>query len=125
MAKDKTKRKDKKKTIPVANLRTYADGQPLDKITYLEATLILKPDRFTSVQSFRDFGKIVKQTTKKLGVGFIADPHANQRPEIRDHLRRYSRLPPLQQRVYSAAANYLRGRVSRRRSGNRLQISTS
>src|SRR5690348_14848753 len=39
---------------------TYADGQPLDEVTYLEAKLILKPDQFTSVQSFRDFGKIVK-----------------------------------------------------------------
>lgn len=62
----------------------YADGQPLDKITYLEAKLILKPDRFTSVQSFRDFGKLVKQTAKKVGVGFIEDPNADQRPEIRE-----------------------------------------
>ncbi len=63
---------------------SYADGTPLDKITYLEAKLILKPDGFTSVQSFRDFGKIVKQTAKKVGVGFIADPHADLRPEIRE-----------------------------------------
>jgi hypothetical protein len=63
---------------------TYADGQPLDKITYLEAKLILKPDRFTSVQSFRDFGKIVKQTAKKVGVEFIPDPNTDQRPEIRE-----------------------------------------
>jgi len=26
-------------------------------VQYLEAKLILKPDRFTSVQSFRDFGQ--------------------------------------------------------------------
>jgi hypothetical protein len=62
----------------------YADGTPLDKITYLEAKLILKPDRFTSVQSFRDFGKIVKTTAKKLGVGFIPDPRTDLRPEIRE-----------------------------------------
>jgi hypothetical protein len=91
VAKDKAEKKHKKKPVPVTNsgLATtpsamYADGQPLDKITYLEAKLILKPDRFTSVQSFRDFGKIVKQTAKKLGVGFIADPNADQRPEIRE-----------------------------------------
>jgi hypothetical protein len=63
---------------------TYADGQPLDAITYLEAKLILKPDRFTSVQSFRDFGKIVKQSAKKTGIGFIADPNSEQRPEVRE-----------------------------------------
>lgn len=63
---------------------TYADGAPLDKVNYLEAKLILKPDRFTSVQSFRDFGKIVKQTAKKIGVGFIADPNADRRPEVRE-----------------------------------------
>lgn len=63
---------------------SYADGAPLDKIEYLEAKLILKPDRFTSVQSFRDFGKIVKATAKELGVGFIPDPNADLRPEIRE-----------------------------------------
>jgi hypothetical protein len=63
-------------------MAAYADGQPLDKITYLEAKLILKPDRFTSVQSFRDFGKIVRQTAKKIGVGFIPDPNTDLRPEI-------------------------------------------
>lgn len=91
MAKDKKERKNKKKAVPVissglapAPSATYAHGQPLDKVTYLEAKLILKPDPFTSVQSFRDFGKIVKQTAKKLGVGFIADPDADQRPEIRE-----------------------------------------
>ena len=34
----------------------YSDGHPLDAIQYLEAKLILKPDRFTSVDCFRDFG---------------------------------------------------------------------
>ena len=63
---------------------TYSDGTPLDKITYLEAKLILKPDRFTSVESFREFGKIVKATAKKSGVGFIPDPSTDLRPEIRE-----------------------------------------
>jgi len=77
-------KKQKRKTIPVtrpgaataAVMATYADGRPLDK----EAKLILKPDRFTSVQNCRDFGKMVKQTAKKLGMGLIADPDADQRP---------------------------------------------
>ena len=62
----------------------YADGTPLDRVQYLEAKLILKPDRFTSVESFRDFGKIVKHTAKKLDIGFIRDRAAELRPEIRE-----------------------------------------
>ena len=62
----------------------YADGTPLDRVQYLEAKLILKPDRFTSVQAFRDFGKIVQRTAKKVGVGFIEDREAGLRPEVRE-----------------------------------------
>ena len=65
-------------------LATYADGQPFDQVTYLEAKLILKPDRFTSVQNFREFGKIVEKTAKKVGVSFIDDPKAGLRPEVRE-----------------------------------------
>jgi hypothetical protein len=63
---------------------TYADGKPLDNITYLEAKLILKPDRFTSVEAFRDFGKIAQKVAKRTGVGFTSDPNSNRRPEIRE-----------------------------------------
>jgi hypothetical protein len=63
---------------------TYTDGTPLDKITYLEAKLILKPDRFTSVDAFRDFGKKVQKVARRTGVGFIPDPSASRRPEIRE-----------------------------------------
>ena len=64
--------------------QSYADGTPMDNMTYLEAKLILKPDRFTSVQAFRDFGKLVQKTAKKVGVGFIADAEAGLRPQIRE-----------------------------------------
>ena len=47
---------------------TYTDGHPLHQIHYLEAKLILKPDRFTSVESFRDFGRIVKRAAKETDV---------------------------------------------------------
>jgi hypothetical protein len=66
--------------------QAYADGTPLDRVQYLEAKLILKPDRFTSVEAFRDFGKIVQRTAKKAGVGFIADVEAGLRPQIREIL---------------------------------------
>lgn len=69
---------------PAVTNAAYADGTPLDKVQYLEAKLILKPDRFTSVQSFREFGKLVQQAAKKAGVGFIEDAKAGQRPEIRE-----------------------------------------
>jgi hypothetical protein len=71
-------------TATLPSMAAYADGLPLDKVTYLEAKLILKPDRFTSVQSFRDFGKIVKQTAKEVGIGFIPDAATDLRPEIRE-----------------------------------------
>ena len=64
--------------------QAYSDGKPLDEVTYLEAKLILKPDRFTSVQAFRDFGKIVQKTAKASGVGFVADAEAGLRPQIRE-----------------------------------------
>jgi len=67
-----------------AQLAIYADGQPFDQVTYLEAKLILKPDRFTSVQSFREFGKIVEKTAKKVGVSFMDDPKAGLRTEVRE-----------------------------------------
>lgn len=72
MAKDKTS----------AVKDAYTDGTPFDEITYLEAKLILKPDRFTSVQSFKDFGKIVRKTAKQTGVGFL--PAEIDTPEVRE-----------------------------------------
>src|SRR4029077_9515321 len=62
----------------------YADATPLDRVQYLEAKLILKPDRFTSVESFRDFGKIVKRTAKSLDVDFVEDREAGLRPQVRE-----------------------------------------
>ena len=98
MAKDKKKNdKDEKKPkiqqpapVTVAGGGTYADGAPLDNITYLEAKLILKPDRFTSVESFREFGRLVQKVAKKSGVGFIPDAEAGLRPQIRDPFWRHA-----------------------------------
>ncbi|MGA7411495.1 MAG: hypothetical protein WBW33_13515 [Bryobacteraceae bacterium] len=97
MAKKDKKQKNKKKeqeqkqktakvVVPAKKKPTgaYQDGIPFDRIQYLEAKLILKPDRFTSVQSFRDFGAIVAATAKKTGVGFVADPDSGRRPEVRE-----------------------------------------
>jgi len=62
----------------------YADGHPLDAVQYLEAKIILKPERFTSVESFREFGKLVQRCAKELKVGFITDPKLGRRPDIRE-----------------------------------------
>src|SRR5262245_51433258 len=45
-----------------------------DRIHYLEAKLILKPDRFTSVDSFRYFAKQMHRTAKALDIGYVPDP---------------------------------------------------
>jgi len=89
--KDKGKKKKAKSTevkTPDSQIsasgQSYADSAPLDRVTYCEAKLILKPDRFTSVQAFRDFGKIVEKTAKQLGVGFIPDAEAGLRPQVRE-----------------------------------------
>lgn len=86
-ANGKKKSKDQRPTpVAVSGDGAYADGAPLDKVTYLEAKLILKPDRFTSVESFREFGRLVQKVAKKSGVGFIPDVEAGLRPQIREIL---------------------------------------
>jgi len=83
--KEKDKKSNAKQPVAAAPAGgTYADGTPLDRVTYLEAKLILKPDRFTSVDSFRQFGKLVEKTAKKVGVGFIVDRETGLRPQVRE-----------------------------------------
>ena len=62
----------------------YGDGTSFDRLQYVEAKLILKPDRFTSLQSLRDFGKIVRRAAKQVGAGFIESKKADlrARPEF-------------------------------------------
>lgn len=70
--------------VPLVGGQIYADGTRLDNVTYLEAKLILKPDPFTSVEAFRDFGKLVQKVAKRADVGFLADPSSGRRPEVRE-----------------------------------------
>ena len=84
-ASSKTKKKSSTRaTLAKSSAKAYSDSTPFDRIQYLQAKLILKPDRFTSVQSFREFGQHVEKTARKTGVGFIADPKAGHRPEVRE-----------------------------------------
>jgi hypothetical protein len=71
-------------TIPVLRPGKYGDGHPLDDVQYVESKIILKPDRFTSLPSFRDFAKIVKGVAKQCDVGFSGDGFEKERPQIRE-----------------------------------------
>src|SRR5215475_1982854 len=70
----------------VADLKQghYSDGHPLDEVHYLECKLILKPDRFTSVQSFLDFAKLVRHAADKSDVDLSTGHLAGQKPQIRE-----------------------------------------
>ena len=69
-----------------ARERFYADGHPLDEVHYIEAKIILNGLRFTSVQSFRDFAKLVRRAAKQTGVDFVTEPTEGLRPQIREVL---------------------------------------
>jgi len=62
----------------------YSDGHPLDRVQYLESKIILKPDRFTSVEAFREFGRLVHGAADAAKVGFVPDAKINRRPSIRE-----------------------------------------
>ncbi len=62
----------------------YSDGTLFDDIHYLECKLILKPDHFTSIRSFHDYGALVKQSAEPLGVGLDVATVAGSRPSLRE-----------------------------------------
>ena len=78
------KNNSQSKRVPELQQGTYSDGHPLDDIQYLQCKIILKPDRFTSVASFHEFGDAVRRTADELGVGFSTDIVKGQRPQIRE-----------------------------------------
>jgi hypothetical protein len=62
----------------------YADGRPFDEIHYLQAKLLLKPDRFSSPDRFHDLGKLVQQTARSMKVASIDEPDAGRPPRVRE-----------------------------------------
>jgi len=64
----------------------YSDGHPLDHVQYIESKLILKGDRFTSVDSFEDFAKLVKRTAKQVDIDFSRKDFRDDKPRIREVL---------------------------------------
>ncbi len=70
--------------LPQIKAGHYSDGSPLDDVHYLECKVILKPDRFTSVPSFHEFGDIVKRVAKDIDIGYSTDGYKGLRPRIRE-----------------------------------------
>jgi len=64
----------------------HSDGHPLDKLQYLESKLILKGDRFDSVDTFRQFAKLVKQAAEAAEIDFSRKGFKHERPRIREVL---------------------------------------
>jgi hypothetical protein len=71
---------------PARRKRRYSDGHPLDRVQYVESKLILKGDRFTSVDSFDDFARLVKRTSKQADIDFSRKAFKGAKPRIREVL---------------------------------------
>jgi len=70
--------------VPAIRPGTYSDGHPLDTVRYLEAKLMLKPDRFTAPPTFHDFGKLVRRAAENLDIEFSTEGVKKLRPRIRE-----------------------------------------
>jgi len=57
----------------------------LHEVQFLECKIILKPDRFTSAKSFREYGKLVERAAEENDIE-CTDKAAAPRPEIREVL---------------------------------------
>src|SRR5450432_1399577 len=64
----------------------YSDGHPLDEIQFLESKIILKGERFTSLDSFNEFAKLVQRAADATGVGFSRKGFKGLQPELREVL---------------------------------------
>jgi hypothetical protein len=62
----------------------YEDGRPFDVLRYLQAKLPLKSDRLSSIDQFREFGKLVQRKARSLNVDYIDDPDEGRSPRVRE-----------------------------------------
>jgi hypothetical protein len=88
---DKTEKSNKQaesgqSLLPELKKGSYSDGHPLDDIQYLECKIILKGERFTSVDSFYEFGKLVKKAAESSGVDYSTKGFKDAQPQIREVL---------------------------------------
>ena len=82
----KNSRESQPKHVPELKKGRYRDGHPLDELQYLETKIILKGDRFDSVDTFRQFAKLVKQAAADTDVDFSRKGFKDARPRIREVL---------------------------------------
>jgi hypothetical protein len=80
------KTESRSKRVPEIQEGKYSDGHPLDELQYLQGKIILKGDRFTSVETFNQFAKVVKQSAKNADVAFSRKGFKEERPRIREVL---------------------------------------
>jgi hypothetical protein len=62
----------------------YSDGSPLDRVHYLECKIILKPDRFTSANTLREYRMVVREAAGQAGVTYSAAGMERLQPAIRE-----------------------------------------
>jgi hypothetical protein len=68
----------------LSHIASYGDGSPIDQVHYLECKIILKPDFFTSAESFVEYAKLVRLAAEQEGVAFSTKGFKNIRPRIRE-----------------------------------------
>jgi len=73
-------------TLPELKKGAYSDGHPLDDVQYMECKLILKGDRFTSVDSFHEFSKFVKKAAESCEIDFSTKGFKDAVPQLREVL---------------------------------------
>jgi hypothetical protein len=74
------------KATPKQPPARYSDGHPLDEVHYLESKIILKGDRFTSVDSFTDFARLVRRAADDVNIDFSRKGFKDALPKIREVL---------------------------------------
>ncbi len=72
--------------VPPLKAGKYADGLPLHEVRYLECKLILRPNHFTSRDSFWDFAKVMKRVASRHDVGFSTKDFLDAPLQIREVL---------------------------------------
>jgi hypothetical protein len=71
--------------VPHGKVLTYADGNPLDRVQFFDAKLILKPDFFATVRGFKMFSDLVAEAVGKVkGVSYKPRDLSKSRPRIRE-----------------------------------------
>lgn len=81
-----SKRIGRARRVPDIKPGRYADGMPLNEVQYLECKIILRPNHFTSRQSFFDFAKVMRRPADEAGVDFDTDGFVDQPLQIREVL---------------------------------------